>query len=460
MTLNKLFKNPILHQEEKWTLIKDFKRELKLQEENKFRKVLDQLSASNIIQIEGEYIKFTFVGVLIIENSILYCYPKYFKKFDYYNFKKVIQVIKKTNRSGDRELVQTSLFSNDSLNNLSLILFFVEDYFENGLYQTTHDTIETNGHGKILWNKTIKNNLPIIKNDKPYYFEMFTKKRVDDYNNYFRLLHTIIVSECSKILRITHLDDLFGITTVPDLTDQTLVDFDELNHILKMIDKEKNVQFNTHKNELLDKMKQYLMSEDTFATDSSLNIYGTTSFEVIWEKLCKVVFGDKLDKPIRDLPIDLVSKYDKNKKLIKLIKEPIWFIDYKKTKGKPFIPDLITVYENNFLIFDAKYYNIKMNDDGVTGQPDLESITKQYMYELAYKEFINAHNLNVRNSFLFPVDGKTSINGYAKLEILENLNLQNIYVIFVSANDLFDCYLKNSKSHNKKWREQIFKKII
>ena len=26
-----------------------------------------------------------------------------------------------------------------------------------------------------------------------------------------------------------------------------------------------------------------------------------------------------------------------------------WFIDYKKTKGKPFIPDLITVYENNFL---------------------------------------------------------------------------------------------------------------
>ena len=141
MTLNKLFKNPILHQEEKWTLIKDFKRELELQEENKFRKVLDQLSASNIIQIEEEYIKFTFVGVLIIENSILYCYPKYYKKFDYDNFKKVIQVIKKTNRSSDKELVQTSLFSNDSLNNLSLILFFVEDYFENGLYQTTQDTI-------------------------------------------------------------------------------------------------------------------------------------------------------------------------------------------------------------------------------------------------------------------------------------------------------------------------------
>ena len=117
MTLNELFENPILHQEEKWTPIKDFKRELKLQEENKFRKILNQLSASNIIQIEEEYIKFTFVGVLIIENSILYCYPKYFKKFDYDNFKKVIQVIKKTNRSGDKELVQTSLFSNDSLNN-------------------------------------------------------------------------------------------------------------------------------------------------------------------------------------------------------------------------------------------------------------------------------------------------------------------------------------------------------
>ena len=460
MTLNKLFKNPIFLQEEKWMAIEDFKREFKVYEENKFRKVMNHLSASNIIQIDEDCIKFTFVGVLIIENNILYCYPKYFKKFDYENFKKVIHVIKKINRSGDKEIAQTSLFSSDSLNNLSLILFFVEDYFENGLYQTTHDTIETNGHGKILWNKTIKNNLPIIKNDKPYYFEIFTKKRVDDYNNYFRLLHSIIVTECSKILHMTNLDDLFGITTVPDLTDQTLVDFDELNHILHMIDKEKNVQFNTHKNELLDKMKQYLKSEDTFATDSSLNVYGTTSFEVIWEKLCKIVFNDKLHQPIRNLSIELNSKYDKNRKLIKLIKEPIWFIDYKETKGNAFIPDLITVYENNFLIFDAKYYNIKRNNDGVTGQPDLESITKQYMYELAYRDFINTHHLNVRNSFLFPVDGETSINGYAKLEILEKLNLQNIYVIFISANDLFDCYLKNSKTYNKEWREQLFKKII
>ena len=56
MTLNKLFKNPIIHQEEKWTPIKDFKRELKLREENKFRKVLTQLSASNIIKIEEELI--------------------------------------------------------------------------------------------------------------------------------------------------------------------------------------------------------------------------------------------------------------------------------------------------------------------------------------------------------------------------------------------------------------------
>lgn len=65
---------------------------------------------------------------------------------------------------------------------------------------------------------------------------------------------------------------------------------------------------------------------------------------------------------------------------------------------KTLIPDLVCIfpYENNYCfgIFDAKYYNIHFyvgksdNKNYVTGQPGVGDITKQYLYQLAYMDFI------------------------------------------------------------------------
>ena len=66
--------------------------------------------------------------------------------------------------------------------------------------------------------------------------------------------------------------------------------------------------------------------------------------------------------------------------------------------------DLVTLYGDTFVILDAtKYYNLDLKDDNLVGQPGLESITKQYLYELAYKKFIKDNEFNnVVNTFLFP----------------------------------------------------------
>lgn len=45
----------------------------------------------------------------------------------------------------------------------------------------------------------------------------------------------------------------------------------------------------------------------------------------------------------------------------------------------PIVPDLITIFENRFYIFDAKYYTPKLKyGQTPKGQPGIESVTKQY----------------------------------------------------------------------------------
>ena len=102
--------------------------------------------------------------------------------------------------------------------------------------------------------------------------------------------------------------------------------------------------------------------------------------------------------------------------------------------------------KNIFFIFDAKYYNIQFQKDlKLEGQPGIYSITKQYLYELAYKEFIKLHDFDeVQNCFLFPIDSLDNENrGFVKLEMLNNQDLVNIQTLFISASEVYQLYLED-----------------
>ena len=147
------------------------------------------------------------------------------------------------------------------------------------------------------------------------------------------------------------------------------------------------------------------------------------------------------------LPIPLKDEYDKKQKLIDLIEKPLWTVTGKVAKST-LIPDLVSIFQNDgnyeFIIFDAKYYNAHL-EKGITpsGQPGIESITKQYLYQLAYQKFINDHEFSaVKNCFLLPTENDSIENkGEVKLEMLENLGLQNIQVRFIPAIMAYDLYL-------------------
>ena len=414
-------------------------------------KLLNKLLEYDIVRFNDNSYQLNYVGVIILENTVISCYPKYIKneKNIERDFKQTLQVIKKY-RSNESFRYENDELEDVSFNLLSVMIFFIEDYYENGVYSKIHNILETNGSGEINWDKTINDNFPIIKDSTPYYTELQTKCKINDLTDYFRLLHEYIITQCSKHLEKAGLLDLFNLTPA-DLNDLKLEDFGEIEAILNKLTKELNIEFNTHKQKLLKSMHTYLSQNNSFTRENYLTIYGTSSYHVIWEEICCKVIGDKLHKHLKNLklPCKLNNKYNPNDELIAIIENPKWILNEGKiyTGKGTFIPDLVTFYDDNFIILDAKYYDIKFNENELSGQPELSSITKQFLYELAFKEFIELHKFkSVKNGFLFPsCDLDVTNKGCVDLKILSDLGLENIRVIMLPARKMNQLYLDNKK---------------
>jgi len=412
-------------------------------------KAFDKLLAYAIINKEDEVYQFNFVGVIIIDNLVINVYPKYIpeNKFRKSDFKQVLKVIKKYNSLHYDLDYQNDNLEDISYNQLSMMIFFIEDYFENGLYSNIQNILEVNGNGEIDWNRTINYTDPIIKDNKPYYVELYTKRKIDDLFDYFRLLHKYIITQCSKKLEKAGLIDLFDLTPV-ELSSKNLDDFGETREILENIEKELHIQFNTQKIRLLKSMHAYLSEENSFSNENYLTVYGTSTYHVIWEDICKKVFRDKLDKKLGELtlPVPLNEKYSQHDKLIDIIEKPIWHLKEGDFKVDTFRPDLITLWRDYFVIFDAKYYKLKFTPN-LEKQPGLSDVTKQYLYQLAYQDFIDLHDFNgVKNAFLMPTyDNEIDNKGYVEIKILHDLKLENIQVIMLPAREMNQLYLDNGK---------------
>lgn len=402
------------------------------------------------------YYVFTFVGVITFGNRVLKCYPKYITTEEPYE--EIKQVLKVLNKYSSSEQI-IKMFNGDekkgSFNLLAVILYLMQDFYENGIYSNSEDIIEVNGEGNILWNQTISDGFAIINEDKPYYVELFTQHSIDDEYDYFTRLHKTVLTECCKQLDETGLLGLFEFDTL-DLSEETLNDFGESEYILYRIQSELNVQFNTRRQLLLKSIYAYISQQKTLTDQSCVSLFGTTSFNLVWEKVCADVFDNKLALSLGKikLPKPLKDGYNKNNKLIDIIDKPQWV--GRNDIGEPFVkesaetltPDLIGIYDDKFVIFDAKYYCIQLEEKKVLrGQPGVGDVTKQYLYQLAYKNFILDHGMTaVKNCFLMPTEMNEVLDlGYARIEMLEALGLENIAIRLMPAKDMYHCYLESKK---------------
>ena len=214
-----------------------------------------------------------------------------------------------------------------------------------------------------------------------------------------------------------------------------------------------NTQFNTRKQLVLKTMYAYIDRRGSLYDTECLSLFGTNSFNLVWEKICAEIMDNQLDVPlgILKLPVPLKEDYNRRQKLIELIEKPLWTITGKCAKDT-LIPDLVSICKVNeqhqFIIFDAKYYNAHLEKGIVpTGQPGIESITKQYLYQLAYQRFIEDHKFSsVKNCFLLPTENnEIEDKGEVRMEMLSNLGLQDIKIRLIPATMAYDLYLSGSK---------------
>lgn len=157
----------------------------------------------------------------------------------------------------------------------------------------------------------------------------------------------MVFYKASKELQDAELLNLFEITGV-DLTDEELDDFGDKEYILYRIENELNTQFNTRKQLVLKTMYAYIDRRGSLYDTESLSLFGTNTFNLVWEKICADIMDNQLDAPlgVLKLPVPLKDGYNRRMKLIELIEKPLWTITGKCAKDT-LIPDLISICKVN-----------------------------------------------------------------------------------------------------------------
>ena len=217
-----------------------------------------------ITEVESdEYLYvFTYVGVINIGNRVIKCYPKYITKSENLidDMKQILKVIRKY---GSKEQI-INVFNGDrnekTFNTLAATIFFINDFYEYGVYTNTEDVVEYNGDGEILWDKSINENFPLIYNGRPYYTELFTKKIIDDEFDFFKRLHECILTRCCRQFEEAGLLELFDIEAI-DISEEDICNFGEKEYILYRLQIELDVQYNTRKQILLKTLYSYIENE-------------------------------------------------------------------------------------------------------------------------------------------------------------------------------------------------------
>lgn len=119
------------------------------------------------------------------------------------------------------------------------------------------------------------------------------------------------------------------------LSDERLDDFGDKDYILYRIEQELDVQFNTRKQLLLKTIYSYLDKQGSLYDIDCISMFGTNSFNSVWEKICSIIMDNKLDATLGtlELPIPLNEKYNKGQRLIDLVEKPLWTITGKKSNS-------------------------------------------------------------------------------------------------------------------------------
>ena len=405
---------------------------------------------------EEPMLVFNFCGIILLGDILLHCYPKYILKGDgRASFPLVLKAIERYDRHR-RQYLDMARQGKQTGSFLSIIIAILEDYRHNGLYRVSNVEIETNGEGETDWQLTINKHEPFFINAdsgrRPVYMNRETARRRTDRENFFRLVHMSILDECFDLL---HKMELEKIIPPPrgKFRAARLANMGSRAYILSRLKQEYGRQFLESRRAIIRLLIMYLEKKNSKRKRTPVIFYGTNAMNMVWEKALAEVLDNQLYYPVKDieaLPIEQreLCEY-RDKRLIDLIEHPIWELagDCGRVAKDTLRPDTISLTNDSFLIYDAKYYTPRVDKGRISGQPGLESITKQYLYHLAYRDFLEDFNITkVKNIFIMPEEHDESRNavsrelGKVTFDLLGQYTNTDVGAICLDADEVWQAY--------------------
>lgn len=415
-------------------------------------RVFREFSLEEIIAIYKFAI--TFVGIIKLKNDIFIAvYPKYISKSSididvktgYKKIKQIIQVIAKYRTRKIQHIAQNHeyVFLQNSI--LGLKINILERYFRQGLYFKEDYKLSINGEGEALWDYTINNSTSYIINKTPVYIDLVTREKDMDFLDIIREIHGIIISDISR-----ELEEIFKILDLNSsvIFERTIDDLGTSDYIIHLLEEELSNQFVTERINMLKELILY-MKEVSFESNSFIQLYGTTSFNLVWEDVCRVVYQNHLDFTFEKLGISNPKKDSSDQITMKeYIEKPQWLLPTNTfTNANSTLElDVLNIQNGRFNIYDAKYYNICFENGGIQGQPGVSDITKQYLYQLLFKDVIKHNELVPSNNFIIPKDELENDNELftiSKMNMFHELeeDLREIKVIARDCQNIYKEYL-------------------
>lgn len=403
-----------------------------------------------------------FVGVIMVQDVALKCYPKYIASSDGLLEKMclVIQVLHKY-RNRKQDLNFFDIDANQRFNLLTVMLALLFDYYQYGLYTKEQIIREINGNGEILWEPTVNKSLVLFNHGRPIYTELITRKRVSDEESFIRRVHAWVLRDCSERLAKAELLDLFGLNPVEEECCE-LEELGEKEYLVKRLQQEMYSQFNTRKQQLIQLLRAYIEEDSLRSETSGITVYGTRKFEMVWQEACAWALENVLEKTSLELGIAVQGNFaDKGRIALNgIIEKPSITLqgatdgEYGKGEGNLLKPDIVTLAKEGDAwrmdIYDAKYYLAHVDEKGkLQNLPGIGDITKEFLYELVYREYRLAHGITMgRNAFVFPMENSRNVflrKGEIRMRMFENLGLRPIDLLFADARTIFECYVKGRR---------------
>lgn len=463
----------VIFKENQPYLLNDLKKKFNLYDTENMKKIISRLINVGILRISKNYSDietllsegsmekqdiernsfyfFKYVGAAQIKDSYtIVVYPKYIdvenitidRKNNYSKFKMIMDVIERYHFNKLQSMSTTSNITCNEEDFLGIKLSILKDFYENGLYHKEKQYINLNGDGRVLWHHTVNEGLVYVINNIPFYLDYYTNAFSNKYKNIIMLIQSIIITEiCNDLDFIL---DVLEIEKV-NLVDSKLEEFGSEEQILEILERELNNEFIT-KNQITIKLLIRYINEHNSDFDEEITLVGTGNFNLVWEDICSFVYGNNLDNTFEEIGLKTPISMDSKDTLKSYIEKPKWDIVESGTiiSGSTLYLDVLSINKNHFNIYDAKYYKLQFDKNKVKGQPGISDISKQYLYELVFRDVIELNDLIVKNQFIFPKDeleedGK--IVAYIRLNTFLKLGLQPIGIVLRDCETMYKKYL-------------------